>query len=922
MAFTRPAVRLRLPPPKSCTQALRCEKARVQSVGWYREPEIKLAPRWGRAFSVLRPAVAGGGRSGERGGGGVPDGQAAEAGAGVERQGEAGGPDRYDPVAVEAKWRRRWEEADRPRVGADGRGPGDRLPEPGRRKHYALTMFPYPSGDLHIGHWYAMVPADAHARYRRMRGDDVIFPMGFDAFGLPAENAAIKHGVHPYRWTLTNIERMRGQLRSMGAAFDWQREVITCDPEYYRWNQWLFLRLLRRGLAYRRFAPVDFCPHCRTTVAREQVIGPDRLCERCDTPVVRRELDQWFLRITAYAEELLCFDGLEWPERVVSMQRNWIGRSAGVQFSFAVQGHPGRSFEVFTTRIDTIYGVSFCVLAPEHALVEQITTPEHRAEVQAYQAQAARRSEVDRLSTEAERTGVFTGASAVHPLTGEAVPIWIGDYVLASYGTGAIMAVPAHDERDFDFARRHGLPVPVVVVPPGGEPAGEPTAAHTGPGLMVRSGPYSGLDSVEGARRLAEDLEARGLGRRQVHYRLRDWLISRQRYWGTPIPVVHCPACGVVPVPEADLPVRLPEDAQFLPTGESPLRTHEGFRRVACPRCAGAAARESDTMDTFFDSSWYQYRYLSPHYAQGPFDPAAAGAWLPVDQYTGGVEHATMHLLYTRFFTKALRDLGLTTQSEPMPRLFNQGVILGANSEKMSKSRGNVVNPDLLTARYGADTVRVYLMFIGPWEAGGPWNPQGIEGAVRFLQRVHRLCAFAAAAADPDPAAAGDAAAAADRARRAVHRAIAAVTAEVERFGFNTALAALMSCVNDLYACREAGADARALRPPLGDLACLLAPFAPHLAEECWELLGRRGSVHAQGWPAYDPELVADRSVTVVLQVDGRLRDRLQVPADCPEGELRRRALESPRIAEALAGRTPARVVVVPGRLVNVVSRP
>jgi leucyl-tRNA synthetase len=817
------------------------------------------------------------------------------------------GEGRYPAAEIEARWRARWE--------AEAPAQAGRLPRPDRRKHYALTMFPYPSGDLHIGHWYAMVPADAHARYRRMCGDDVLFPMGFDAFGLPAENAAIRNGVPPRRWTMDNIARMRRQLRSMGASFDWAREIVTCEPEYYRWNQWLFLRLFERGLAYRRFAPVDFCPNCNTTLAREQVLGPERVCERCETPVVRRELEQWFFRITAYAEELLDMSALDWPERVLTMQRNWIGRSEGVQFTLAVAGHPDASFEVFTTRIDTVFGVTFCVLAPEHPLVGRITAPECREAVAAYQAQAARRTEIERLAADRERTGVPTGAHAVHPLTGEAVPVWIGDYVLASYGTGAIMAVPAHDERDFDFARRHGLPIRTVIVPPGApDPGpGEPAAAMTAPGRLVASGPYTGLSSEQAAPQLAADLARRGVGGPQVNYRLRDWLISRQRYWGTPIPIVHCPACGAVPVPDADLPVLLPEDAQFLPTGESPLRFHEGFRRTRCPRCGGAAERETDTMDTFVDSSWYQYRYLSPHDAERPFDPEAAAAWLPVDVYTGGVEHATMHLLYTRFFTKAMRDVGLTDLSEPMPCLRNQGVILGENSEKMSKSRGNVVNPDDLVGRYGADVVRVYLMFIGPWEAGGPWNPRGIEGAVRFLHRCWRLAAEPGPASRPDGPDGG-------ALRRAVHRTVRQVTADLERFGFNTAIAALMTLSSELQAHREAGGEPAALREGLRALTLLLAPFAPHLGEEMWALQGGTGSVHAAAWPVFDPALAAPEVLALPVQVDGRLRDRIEVDPGCPEGDLRERALAAPRVAAALQGRRVVRVVVVPGRLVNVVT--
>ena len=821
--------------------------------------------------------------------------------AGPTRASEA---ERYEPAALAAKWQARWEAEAKP-------DPADRLPKPGQRKHYALTMFPYPSGDLHIGHWYAMVPADAHARYRRMQGDDVIFPMGFDAFGLPAENAAIRRGIHPHRWTMANITRMRSQLRSMGASFDWPREVVTCQPAYYRWNQWLFLRFLEKGLAYRRYAPVDFCPNCNTTVAREQVIGPERLCERCDTPVVRRDLEQWFLAISKYAEELLDFSGLDWPERVLVMQRNWIGRSEGVQFRMEVRDHPGQSFEVFTTRVDTIFGVSFCVLAPEHPLVNEIAAAGQRAQVGAYQAQAARRSEIDRLSTERERTGVFTGAYAVHPLTGAPLPIWIGDYVLASYGTGAIMAVPAHDERDHDFACRHGLPIPVVVVPPDGATAPVP---YSDDGVMVASGPYTGLVSAAGRARLAADFAARGIGAAQVNYRLRDWLISRQRYWGTPIPVVHCPRCGIVAVPDDQLPVLLPEDAEFQPTGRSPLTLHAGFLHTTCPHCGGPAERETDTMDTFVDSSWYQYRYLSPHYEDGPFDPVAARAWLPVDVYTGGVEHATMHLLYTRFFTKAMRDLGITDLSEPMPKLVNQGVILGPNGERMSKSRGNVVNPDDLTARYGADVVRVYLMFIGPWEAGGPWNPQGIEGAVRFLQRVWRFCRqVATAAGEADPAA--------QELSRHLHRTVERVTADLERFGCNTAIAAMMELLNAAFAYREAGGEDRAvLREVAETLVRMLAPFAPFLTEECWEILGQAASVHAQSWPVADPVLASARAVEVAVQVDGKLRDRVTVSAAAGEAELRRAALASEKVASALEGREPRRVVVVPGRLVNVVT--
>ena len=769
---------------------------------------------------------------------------------------------RYDPRALEAKWQARWER--------DGlyRTP-DRSDRP---KFYFLTMYPYPSGDLHIGHWYAMAPSDAAARYRRMRGYNVLFPIGFDAFGLPAENAAIKHGIHPKTWTLGNIERMRRQLRSMGAMFDWSREIVTCEPEYYRWNQWFFLKFYEAGLAYRALAPVDWCPNCNTTLAREQVVGADRRCERCDTPVVKKDLEQWFFRITKYADELLDFSGIDWPERIITMQRNWIGRSEGAEVTFTAHAPDGsrHPLVVFTTRPDTLWGATFMVLAPEHPLVPVLTAPDRRAEVEAYTYQARRQSEIDRMSTEREKTGVFLGSYATNPVNDQRIPIWIADYVLMGYGTGAIMGVPAHDQRDFEFARKYGLPVPVVIQPPG-EPLVEPlAAAYEGPGRMVNSGPFDGTPVPEGIPKVIAWLEETGRGRRAVNYRLRDWLISRQRYWGTPIPIVYCERCGTVPVPYEDLPVLLPEDVDFMPTGESPLKYHEGFRRTHCPRCHGPAERETDTMDTFVDSSWYQYRYLSPHEDRAPFDPEQVAYWCPVDQYTGGAEHAVMHLLYTRFFTKALADLGLLPFREPMLRLFNQGVILGEDGEKMSKSRGNVVDPDEQVARYGADVVRAYLMFMRPWEEGGPWSSRDIEGVARFLRRVWDLVTGPTQRVEgPWPE---------DEVlelRRRTHRTIRKVTEDFERFGFNTALAALMELTNHLYRVRERLVGSPAWEEALRSLILMLAPVAPHLAEELWERIGGPYSVHTQAWPTYDPELARTPEVTLVVQVDGRVRDRL-----------------------------------------------
>lgn len=816
---------------------------------------------------------------------------------------------RYDPRALEAKWQARWER--------DGlyRTP-DRSDRP---KFYFLTMYPYPSGDLHIGHWYAMAPSDAAARYRRMRGYNVLFPIGFDAFGLPAENAAIKHGIHPKTWTLGNIERMRRQLRSMGAMFDWSREIVTCEPEYYRWNQWFFLKFYEAGLAYRALAPVDWCPNCNTTLAREQVVGADRRCERCDTPVVKKDLEQWFFRITKYADELLDFSGIDWPERIITMQRNWIGRSEGAEVTFTAHAPDGSQHPlvVFTTRPDTLWGATFMVLAPEHPLVPVLTAPDRRAEVEAYTYQARRQSEIDRMSTEREKTGVFLGSYATNPVNDQRVPIWIADYVLMGYGTGAIMGVPAHDQRDFEFARKYGLPVPVVIQPPG-EPLVEPlAAAYEGPGRMVNSGPFDGTPVPEGIPKVIAWLEETGRGRRAVNYRLRDWLISRQRYWGTPIPIVYCGRCGTVPVPYEDLPVLLPEDVDFMPTGESPLKYHEGFRRTRCPRCQGPAERETDTMDTFVDSSWYQYRYLSPHEERAPFDPEQVAYWCPVDQYTGGAEHAVMHLLYTRFFTKALADLGLLPFREPMLRLFNQGVILGEDGEKMSKSRGNVVDPDEQVARYGADVVRAYLMFMRPWEEGGPWSSRDIEGVARFLRRVWDLVTGPMQGLEgPWPE---------DEVlelRRRTHRTIRKVTEDFERFGFNTALAALMELTNHLYRVRERLAGSPAWDEALRSLILMLAPVAPHLAEELWERIGGPYSVHTQAWPAYDPELARTPEVTLVVQVDGRVRDRLTVPEDLPEAEARALALASERVRQHLDGRVVKDVVYVPGKVVNIVSEP
>ncbi|HWO71928.1 MAG TPA: leucine--tRNA ligase [Dehalococcoidia bacterium] len=812
--------------------------------------------------------------------------------------------ERYVPPAVEAKWQARWEQDGLYTVRDDD-------PRP---KYYFLTMYPYPSGDLHIGHWYAETPPDTKARYLRMRGYNVLFPYGFDAFGLPAENAAIRNQVHPFKWTMENIAHMREQAKRMGTMFDWSREVITCLPEYYKWNQWFFLQFYKRGLAYRQKAAVDWCPNCNTTLAREQVWGEDRHCERCGTPVIKRDLEQWFFRITAYAEELLDFQGIDWPERVKAMQTNWIGRSEGANITFSTD--VGEPITVFTTRPDTIYGVTFMVLAPEHPLVERLTTPERKAEIDAYVEQARRQTEIERTAADRTKTGVFTGSYCVNPYSGERVPVYVGDYVLATYGTGAVMGVPAHDQRDFEFAQKYGLEIKLVIAPP--DYRGEPLEqAYVDEGVMVNSGPFDGTPNEEGMDAVIAYGAERGFASKAVTYRLRDWLVSRQRYWGTPIPIIYCPKCGTVPVPENDLPVLLPEDADFLPTGESPLKYHEGFRKVKCPQCGEDAERETDTMDTFVDSSWYQYRYLSPHYDRAPFDYTnpAIKSWLPVTQYTGGIEHATMHLMYFRFFTKAMRDLGLVDFGEPALHLFNQGVILGPDGEKMSKSRGNVVNPDDYVSTYGADTFRCYLMFIGPWSEGGPYRPEGIEGLSRWLNRVWTLAQQPAPSGAPEEEAVRDL-------ERQRHRTIRVVTEDMEAFRFNTMLARLMEFTTYLARVREAGNVGRmAWERAVETLLLLVAPAAPHIAEELWERTGRPYSIHQQAWPQWDEALAAAETFTLVVQVNGKLRDRFDVPVDISEEQAKEMALASPKVQPHVQGHQVQRVLYVPGRLVNIVVR-
>jgi len=813
----------------------------------------------------------------------------------------------YKPKDIEKKWQRKWAEDKLYEVSDDD-------PRP---KWYALTMFPYTSGDLHIGHWYPMAPSDVHARYKRMQGYNVLHPMGFDAFGLPAENAAIKRGIHPFTWTMQNIDNMRRQLKSIGAIYDWSREVITCLPDYYKWTQWFFLKLYQKGLAYRARAPVNWCPQCQTVLANEQVLA-EGICERCETPVVRRDLEQWFFRITSYADELLEFDGIDWPERIKIMQRNWIGKSFGTEISFALD-HPGvkeKEIRVFTTRPDTTFGVTFMVLAPEHPLVAQLTAPDKKAEVEAYIARTRRQSEIERLSTEKEKDGVFIGAYVTNRLNGEKVPVWIADYVLLSYGTGAVMAVPAHDERDFAFAKKYKLPIRVVIAPPGWDGA-DLEEAYIEPGTMTNSGQFDKLPSQKGMEAVSEFLEEKGWGKRTVTYKLRDWLISRQRYWGAPIPMIYCDKCGVVPVPEKDLPVLLPEDAEFKPTGESPLKYNEKFVNTTCPRCSGPARRETDTMDTFMCSSWYFLRYASPHYEKAAFDPEKVKHWLPVDLYTGGAEHAVMHLFYARFFTKAIRDMGLVDFGEPFTRLFNQGIII-AQKRKMSKSRGNVVNPDGYVAELGADAVRAYLMFIAPWEQGGEWDDSGISGISRWL---NRLWGLVLGGYSWDESAGGQVKAEREL-ERANHQTIRKVTQDLEKLRLNTMIAALMEFTNYLTKVKEEGAvSATAWELAIDNLMLLLAPTAPHLAEELWQRTGHQYSIHNQDWPNWNEKLAEEEEITLVVQVNGRLRDRITVSASVTEDEAKKLALGSEKVKPHIEGKQVAQVVYVPGRLVNLVVK-
>ena len=820
--------------------------------------------------------------------------------------------ERYDFKKVEERWQGVWEEQKTFTVTEDA----------SKQKYYCLEMFPYPSGRIHMGHVRNYAIGDVVSRYKRMRGFNVLHPMGWDSFGLPAENAAIKHGIHPQKWTLENIASMRDkQLKRLGLSYSWDREIATCLEEYYRWNQWFFVKMYERGLAYKKLSYVNWCPSCNTVLANEQVEAG--LCWRCSSMVQHKELEQWFFKITAYAEELLanCDKLTGWPERVLTMQRNWIGKSVGVEVDFVVEGS-GDKLTIFTTRPDTLFGVTFMSIAPEHPMIESLIRGKAQADkVRAFVQRVLSEDKASRTDEKQEKEGMFTGAYAVNPLNNDKVPIWVGNFVLMEYGTGAIMSVPAHDQRDFEFAKKYGIPVRVVIQNSQKDlDADAMKQAYTEEGTMVNSGPFDGTSNVAGKVTVADYVEQKRIGKRTVNWRLRDWGISRQRYWGTPIPIVYCETCGTTPVPEDQLPVRLPMDVAFTGKGRSPLAESVSFRETTCPKCGGKARRETDTMDTFVDSSWYFLRYCSPKEDKAPFDKKAAGYWMSVDQYIGGIEHAVLHLLYARFFTKVIRDLGLFDGDEPFLNLLTQGMVI-KDGAKMSKSKGNVVDPDFILSKYGADTARLFSLFAAPPERDLEWSDQGVDGAYRFLHRVWaivykhseavRLVRPTTADSKGDPL------------YRKTHLTIKKVTEDIEReFHFNTAIASLMEMVNEMYDYTSAGAGQDklpVLRSAIDALTLLIAPFAPHFAEELWASLGGKGSIANAAWPQYDPDAIVATEITIVVQVNGKVRAKLTVPAGTADKDIEAAALAEPKVKEFTAGKQPKKVIVVQGKLVNVV---
>ena len=823
--------------------------------------------------------------------------------------------DRYPFREIEVKWQRIWDERKQFRA----------VEDPGRPKFYCLEMFPYPSGRIHMGHVRNYAIGDVLARFKRMRGFNVLHPMGWDAFGLPAENAAIEHGVQPAIWTHENIDYMRAQFKQLGISYDWERELATCDPSYYKWEQLVFIKMLERGLAYRRRSTVNWCPSCQTVLANEQV--ENGRCWRCDSEVTPREIDGWFFKITAYADELLewCDRLPGWPERVITMQRNWIGRSEGAEFDLPVAGRPDLKIRVFTTRPDTAFGMTYAVLAPEHPLVDSLVTDEaERRAVAEFRAEVARESEIERLAADRPKHGRRLRAKVVNPFNVAEIPLFIADYVLMGYGTGAIMAVPGEDQRDWDFARQHSLPIIETVK----RPAGWVGEAYGGDGIKINSGFLDGLTVAEAKRRAIDWLVVRGLGVAKVNYRLRDWGISRQRYWGAPIPVLYCEKDGMVPEDEKNLPVVLPQDVQLSGKGGSPLAEVASFVNATCPRCGGKARRETDTMDTFVESSWYFLRYCSPRFDRGMFERGAAEYWMPVDQYIGGIEHAVLHLLYARFYTKVLRDLGMVKVDEPFTALLSQGMVI-KDGAKMSKSKGNVVDPDDLIRTLGADTARLFSLFAAPPEKDLDWNDHGVEGASRFLNRVWRFVVAHADALKSAPATSAPSTEPGKTFRRQIHETIAKATQDIERdFHFNTAISAVMELVNALYAFEATSHDgmpaaerAALMREAVETTLLLLGPFCPHVTEELWAQLGHRESLFMRPWPEADPVALVKKEVTLVVQVDGKVRSRLQVDVGTPEERIQRLALADDRVQPWVRERSVERVVVVANRLVNIVTR-
>lgn len=820
----------------------------------------------------------------------------------------------YNFSKIEEKWQEKWSQDNAFAVFEDG-----------KEKYYTLEMFPYPSGKIHMGHVRNYSIGDVVARFKKMRGFNVLHPMGWDAFGLPAENAAIKHGIHPNKWTMENITDMKEQLKSLGLSYDWNREVTTCNKDYYKWTQWFFIQLYNKGLAYKKKSSVNWCPSCETVLANEQVVNGK--CERCDSLVGKKELEQWYFKITDYAQRLL--DDIEklkgWPEKVKTMQKNWIGKSEGAEIEFPIKDF-NKNLKVFTTRPDTIYGVTYMVMAPEHPyILELVKGTEYEEEVLEFRRKMEYTSEIDRTSTEAEKEGVFIGRYAINPVTKEEIPIYIANYVLIDYGTGAIMAVPGHDQRDFDFAKKYDIPIVQVIAPKDENTEKQLTEAYTEDGIMVNSDKFNGMDTIKAKREITKYIEELGVGSKATNFRLRDWLISRQRYWGTPIPIIYCDECGVVPVPEDNLPVLLPTDVEFTGKGKSPLAINDKFINTTCPKCGKKAKRETDTMDTFVDSSWYFLRYTDPTNDKKAFDKAKAKYWMKVDQYIGGVEHAILHLLYSRFFTKVLYDIGLSPVEEPFENLLTQGMVL-KDGAKMSKSKGNVVSPEEIIANYGADTARLFVLFAAPPERDLEWSDQGVEGCYRFLNRVYRLVEELKDIFGRNREVDWNSLDKKGKEfRYVIHNTIKKVTEDIEeRFNFNTAISGIMELVNETYKYKDEELDQNGegiLAEAVEAIIVLLAPFAPHITEELWNMIGKTDSIHNQNWPIYDKEAIVKEEMEIVIQVNGKVRDKIIVDVNIGKEELQKAALSSERVQSFTQDKEVRKIIVVPKKLVNIVVK-